>query len=1109
MTQLTIYKASAGSGKTFQLVTEYLQLLIEDPLNYRHILAVTFTNKATAEMKERIVAELYKISIDGKTGMSEKIQSETGYSFEKIQQNAQQALSFLLHDYGRFTVSTIDSFFQKVLRSFARETGLYGAYAVELDQDLVIEEASSRLLMSVEENKELLNWLLQMAEDQLERGENWQVNSRILEFGNEVFKESFYPYLQLMNNEEDLRLKIRELRKTLKITQQNFERKTAEIGNSALQLVLDQGLDVDDFSYKKTGFMGQFIKMATCSKDFYVLGQRFLNALDNPDSICSAKSDKKAQIMSCYHGGLRALMEKTQSHLNSNLREYRTSQVVDRKLFVMGIMVGLVEKIRELGKETNTLLLSESVQILRKIIGANDAPFVYEKVGNYYKYFMIDEFQDTSVTQWDNFKPLIVNSLSEGNSNLVVGDVKQSIYRWRNSDWQLLNSHIVNDLRQFNVESVTLDCNWRSSQNVVDFNNKMFDVFPKIVQNQLNDILGDHLSAYPEMNAFTQIIEQVYDDAAQVSKSGIEGGIVEACLIEAANAEEYDSAMLGELIRTIEAIQQQGAKASDIAILIRQNNEADKIVSAFIDYRNKHPQSPYNFDIISDDALLVGNAVSVKFLVTLIRYLVTPTDDVLKATLVYQYAHKILPLLSSLDFVPNCIDGRGQQTDETVLKLEFSALFDTQIRDRYFPFFNQKGIEAIPTEWAALPVNELIGRLISVYALDRIDGEHANIQAFKDLVFDFGKRDSLTLHRLLAWWDEKGSRAKLQSSGDRDAIKLMTIHKSKGLEFPYVIIPNCHWGLGIKATNPSTIWCRTDHTPFDHLPVVPVALKAELIETYFAGDYLNELMLTYIDNLNMLYVAFTRAVDGLFVFSHTKKSASDKKSSKPEFNSVNDLLSAFVAQHFDTIPKVETEASNLSIVKYRKGELVRRDRKRKTMHEVALYSGKSVLGEYRKRLKVRVNYDDFLNGSAPSFRDKINHGKTIHDILAHIETTRDLDTALKLAVDSGALEALKSDEVRARIQDMFGHPLAANWFDGSMRIVNETALLEPAFALHRPDRVMLGTTETIVIEYKSGDRNPSHQRQLSRYMRLMEQVQEMPVRGFVWYINENELIEVE
>ena len=1109
MNQLTIYKASAGSGKTFQLVTEYLKLLVEDPINYRHILAVTFTNKATAEMKERIVDELHKIATEGETGMSKKIQQETGFSPEKIRQNAQQALRFLLHDYGRFTVSTIDSFFQKVLRSFARETGLYGAYAVELDQDLVIEEASSRLLMSVQDNKELLNWLLQMAEDQLERGENWQVNSRILEFGNEVFKESFYPYLLQMNNEEDLRAQIRDLRKVLKITQNNFEKKSAEIGHSALQFIQNQGLDVDDFSYKKTGFMGQFIKMAACSKDFYVLGQRFLNALDNPDSLCSAKSDKRNLIVACYHGGLRAKMEETLQHFNTHLREYRTSQVVDKKLFVMGIMVGLVEKIRELGKETNTLLLSESVQILRKIIGANDAPFVYEKVGNYYKYFMIDEFQDTSVTQWDNFKPLILNSLSENNSNLVVGDVKQSIYRWRNSDWKLLNSQIMNDLSQFPIEPVTLDSNWRSSEQVVDFNNRVFQDFPKCIQSQLNDLLGNHLSTYPELENFTQIIEQVYHDAAQLPKSGIEGGVVETSLIEAANVEEYEAIMLRELIRTIETIQSQGAKAADIAILIRKNGEADKIVSAFIDYRNKNAQSPYNFDVISDDALMVGNAVSVKFLVTLIRYLVTPSDEVLKATLVYQFAHKILPLLTQLNFVPKAVDVRGQQTVEVDTFADSSNLFDAQIRDRYFPFFNLKGIEAIPAEWASLPVNELISQLISVYALDRIDGEHANIQAFKDLVFDFGQRDSLTLHRLLAWWDEKGSRAKLQSSGERDAIKLLTIHKSKGLEFPYVIIPNCHWGLGIKTQSPPTIWCQTAHTPFNHLPVLPVALRAELIETYFADEYLNELMLTYIDNLNMLYVAFTRAVDGLFVFSHTKKTGTEKKSSKPEFNTMNDLLNSFVALNPDFMPQIPSETNDPSISIYRKGNLVARERVRKEVQEVSLYGGKSVLGEYRKRLKVRVNYDDFLNGDVSNFRDKINQGKTIHDILAHIETADNLDVAIKYAVDSGILDTAKVEDVRVQIQQMFGHPLAVHWFDGSMRIVNETALLEPTFALHRPDRVMLGTTETIVIEYKSGDRNPSHQRQLSRYMRWMEQVQELPVRGFVWYINENELIEVE
>lgn len=1100
MGKLTIYKASAGSGKTFRLVAEYLKLIIDNPFNYRHILAVTFTNKATSEMKERVISELFKITnTETPSGMTNLISEETGMDFYKIKENAQTALEYILHDYGRFSVSTIDSFFQKVLRAFARETGLYGAYAVELDQDMVLEEACSRLLDSVSSNKALHNWLLQMSENQMEQGQNWRVNRAIFNFGKEIFKESFYPYISKIGSEEDILSKISSVRKQIFAIKSKYESDCKEYGKQGLATINHFGLSIDKFSYGEKGFAAQFKKLADTAINFDKFGKRFTDAINNCDKWYSSKSEYRASIIECYNNGqLNGIMNDVANYVARNSKKYHSAMMIEENLFVLGIVSSLVDKIREIGQENNTLLLSEGIQIIKGIIGENDAPFIYEKVGNNFTNYMIDEFQDTSTTQWANFKPLVNNSLSENNSNLIVGDVKQSIYRWRNGDWRLLNSKISEDLKQFRIELVSLNSNWRSSKNIVSFNNAFFEKAPVLIQEMFNAQLPDNGNSFDEGNK--TLIKEVYADTKQTANSKIEGGKVELCFIEAANKNEYEAPMLSHLIDTIKELQDKGVKAKDIAILIRENKNAAKIASAIIAYSNANPTQKYNFDLISYDALLVSNAISVKFLVSLANYVATPSDQILKASLIYDFSHYILPKLNEKSENSFTVDINGNQINtEDIIKNDVHSIIDENTKNSYFPFFDLKGMGSVPSQWISLPVNELISTFISTYKLNLIEGEQANIQAFKDLIFDFGKKEPLTLHKMLAWWNDKGIKCKLQTSGDRDAIKITTIHKSKGLEFPYVIIPYCNWDLGIKRKD-SIIWCNTEGSDFSDLPVVPIKIKTIMADTIFEKDYYSEMMLSCIDNLNILYVAMTRAVNGLYIFA----SGSSKEIDPLKISGENDLFQAISPETLGLIK----EESETPYTIYSMGNIATpHEEINSVANEKELYANKSFQEGYASKLKIRVNYDDFLSTSSGT-ESKINKGKCLHNILSAIETASDIPQAVQMAIESGSIKQSESENIRTKIETMISNPIAADWFNGKMKIINETAILEPTFQLRRPDRVMIGQNEIIVVDYKSGKRNASHKKQITDYMGLIKSSSSKEVSGYIWYINENEIVAV-
>jgi ATP-dependent helicase/nuclease subunit A len=1094
MSQLTIFKASAGSGKTFRLVVEYLKLLVQNPYNYKHILAVTFTNKATSEMKERILRDLYAIATGKNKKLLELLVEETNLNNIKITANASQALSLILHDYDRFSVSTIDSFFQGILRSFARESGLYGSYEIDLDQGAVLQEACDRLLMSVETDHELRDWLLMMSENQLEEGKNWQIREKITELGKELDNDLFKQYRIHQGSLANEREKLRNLKTELIKTRKWFEGECRKMGNDGLALMQKHGLTLNDFKYKSASFANTFNKLSAFRGGDITFGVRFLNALDNPDSWPSSK-ENIAAVSNCYNEGMNELIRHILDFTSKNEVSYYTATEIYKNIYALGVLSTLSIFVRDVGQDNNSLLLSESDTLLRGIIGNNDAPFIYEKAGNFYNHFMIDEFQDTSVVQWENFKPLVVNSLSENNSNLVVGDVKQSIYRWRNGDWQLLGSRLKEELKLFGVEEKNLESNWRSSRNIVEFNNNFFCSGSKILQNEYNK-LADNDQSRPLPPGFNNTITEAFNDVVQNPSSGKENGYIRVQLIDSENKAEYNELTINSLIVEIERLQDNGHRASDIAILVRKNSQGNEIAGALLNHRKKLTDKKYNFEVISDDTLFLGSSLSVRFLTGLLSFVITPWDQIVKTSVAFQFSQYILPLLLQKGIKPSRITSTAQQT---LLLNDADQITDRfiqkEIESDYFPFFRDDGGKTITKRWAAMSIIDLERELELLYRLGDLPGEQASLQAFRDVVLEFSKKEGGNLHKFLEWWNLNGNKVKVQTAIERDAIRILSIHKSKGLEFPIVMIPFCDWKFEPDASKSNNMWCSTGNSVYSDFPALPVRYSKMLQKTIFAPDFYSEMLLSYIDNLNLLYVAFTRAIDGLFIFSEATEKG----------NSVSSLFNKILSGNDgQTILQKEND------LLFNFGELNPSTVEKKRGNEVNLSGKIELKKQVGESLRLHKNYEGFLEDQGVKMSQKVNEGKLMHELLSLIKTTDDIEQSLKALLRQGKLSAEEVSDTREKLELLLQNPTAKPWFDGTYKILNETTIITPGFDLKRPDRVMINGTKAIVVDYKTTSViSEGHRQQVKRYVDKVKEMGYADVKGFVWYLNSDLLLDIE
>ncbi len=1074
---LTIYSASAGSGKTYKLTEIYLSSLFRSRYNYRKILAVTFTNKATAEMKSRILDNLYNLAAGGESDYLRGLIKTTGKTEDYIRLEAKEILFSILHDFSRFSVSTIDAFFQKILRAFTREAGLHSGFSIELDHSLILSAAVDEMIDSAGEDKKLKEWLIEYAAVNLDEEKSWNLKDGIMKLAEELFSEKFkilsYAERSKLADKEFLLKYIR----TIRNISLSFEKFLLDSGKKCEKIFNDSGLTDDMFFHKGQGIPGFIRNLAS---GLVKNPNKYVREIKSePPKWSTGKVPEELQ--KAIKEGLDAILRDTIAFYDDNLINYNSANTILSDIYALGILSDVLNKVHLITTSDNSFLLSDAGELLNLITREDQAPFIYEKVGNRYENYMIDEFQDTSIIQWNNFNPLITNSMAEGFDNLVVGDVKQSIYRWRNSDWKILaalqSKHIDNE----RYISEPLKTNWRSRTNIIRFNNALFSVIPEQLDEEFAGGPAD-LS-----------LKQLFAGAVQDDPCNNESGYVRLEFVEddQDNSDEesggkkikvirkWTNKVLEMLPEVIELFQDKGYCASDIGILVRDGREGSAVIKTMIDYSNScEPERKikYNYNIVSNDSLILSNSHAVNFLIAVLSVLNDPEDVISRAEMLRFY------------LLAKGVEDAGKASlnrDELISGMT-----------GYLPEGYEKFLESIKH----LPLFESTESIIRFFGLGSYSWNVAYLNTFQDCVVSFTGSRNPGLQPFLEWWDKKGKNKSVVLPGNQDATRVFTIHKAKGLEFRVVILPFLSWNLDHKNTKQPFLWVKPDGSPFNELGIIPVKYKSGLAETIFEEIYQNEKFSAYLDNINLLYVAMTRAKDAIYGFAPEKPSRdnaiAEVLKNAITFNTPNDNNTGLkLNEHFNREKRV-----------FEFGEIIKRNCERPEYKDIT--SSEYPVTNGIKSLKLKLHGENYFSPYNIETREKINYGKLMHEVFGNIKTSGDISGVIKKMVLEGRISQDESSDLEKKIFSLISTPPASDWFLAGNNILTEAEILIPHGSTRRPDRIIITKDKTIIIDFKFGEENPHYIDQVLNYRSLLNEMGYSVVEGYLWYVDKNKIITV-
>lgn len=1067
--ELLVYKASAGSGKTFTLAVEYIKHLILNPRAYRQILAVTFTNKATAEMKERILQQLYGIWVSDPASepylnrIREDLQRKS-LSEDDIRLAAGTALQYMLHDYSRFRVETIDSFFQSVMRNLARELELSPNLNIELNNTEVLSDAVDSLIEKLTPSSPVLAWLLDYINERIADDKRWNVSNEIKRFGWNIFDEGY------IEQGEGLRQQLKDPN-TIKL----YRNELREMETEALEQMkgfYDQfigkleahALTPEDLKGGARGIGSYFRKLRDGRlSDKDTVNATLKNSLDDAKNWATKTSAQKNEIIRLAETSLLPLLQDAETFRPRNNKIVNSCRLSLQHLNKLQLLAHIDEEVRELNREHNRFLLSDTNALLHNLVRDGDSSFVFEKIGANIRNVMIDEFQDTSRMQWDNFKILLLEGLSQGADSLIVGDVKQSIYRWRNGDWGILNTLGTKDSSfPFPVRVETLKTNRRSETNVIRFNNNLFTAAVEYL-NML------HLK---ELQEDCHPLQRAYADVAQESPRTEAKGYIKATFLEPDEEHDYTELTIISLGEEVQRLLEAGVKLNDITILVRKN----KNIPPIADYFDKTMHLP----VVSDEAFRLDASQAICMLIDALRYLSNPEDKVACASLMMNYELGIKK--------------QGGNWDSLLTAKPEEAL----------PVAFVTGMETL----RLMPLYELLEELFSLFDMKRIEEQDAYLFSFFDAVTEYLQNNSSDLDAFIRYWNETLCN-KTIPSGEMDGIRILSIHKSKGLEFHTVLIPFCDWKLE-NETNNQLIWCSPTEAPFSTLDIVPVNYSSTMAESVYRQNYLDERLQLWVDNLNLLYVAFTRAGKNLIFWC--------KKGQK---GTMSELLA-------NALPQVATREGDENWDEeepFENGELCPSkhtgtdehlpDAPKVSANRLAQKPDKLPVHMESMRHDIEFRQSnrsaDFIQGVDEEESDNrfINRGRLLHTLFSAIETEEDIDNAIDQLVFEGIIGKPETEEkIRELTHHAFSLPQVQDWYSGSWHLFNECDIIwqeRGELRTRRPDRVMMRGNEIVVIDFKFGKQNKKYNKQVQGYMQLLTRMGYLKenIEGYLWYVEED------
>jgi len=1069
---LTILSASAGAGKTYRLSREFVVLCLSksDPEYSSAVLAMTFTNKATEEMKNRVLSLLKDIS-DGKVNSftereaSEKAKSHSALLelFNKeseavIQKRAGNVIKYLLKKYHVFSIYTIDSFFQKIVRQFQRELSLDQAFRIELDQETVLSDSINKFLNDLTPESEEFQWLIKWVQEKFIEESSWDIRTDLQDLGNELFKEGVAEswtddismseiediYSQLLGYIDDTDNYLKAIRDQLKVLIDEMEVPPEEfkyLGGSIISIWLNPNKNIIELNKSSRFLKGDQLKEYT------------------------GKNNKLNHIIESYFNDILELHNKTTQLIDSRLQPYCDYKIISKKFRTYIALRFLYVSLRLHCKENDIVLLSESNKLVNKVIDEQYADILFEKSGQRYQHIMIDEFQDTSAGQWKNLQPLFENSLANNNDSLIVGDIKQAIYRWRNGDWKIMHEEVKRDLHAFLEVIVTesLPNNFRSAPEIVAFNNQLYkNIVRHLIDIELKDLM-DH--------PLVQSIESIYRDVAQVAmKSERSAGFAKVTVLkedqlaspEAKEGEDEEeeqdtgpkSMEKQWLEKELKAIFEQNYKPGDIAILVRTSKNAALVMDWLQEWKVSNHNK--NYESISDNGLLLKNSNVIQLLIYALKWKTTPYNKALLPNLFYFY-HQVSDTISD-----------HHETLEKGSPLSIKLL----------ETINHSRLTTL-SEWFVY--------LIKSWSLETTEVNFMSV--FLDEIRSFELTNGNDPRDFLAWWQQKESTLGIAPDENQsNAIRVLTIHKSKGLQFPVVIIPFTDQELfEFKQSEVLYIKPRPNSIA-NRLGAVPIHPRGNLVGySSFKEAIQDEMILKIIDNLNLLYVATTRAEERLIIGVAVLEKAK---------NDIGKLI-------INCLPEGLMEVENnfmmgeLTTPKWRKNEDNVQINETINIDKLYLNEKKQQVGVWIKKELIGPMTDKTQEAQ----NDAAKFGIIIHEVLSRIITVHDLSKVLNEILAEGLITQDDKEQLKDRIHAFLELEDVKGWFKPSLKVYTEKEILTEGGKSYKPDRVVLLPHETILIDFKTGKASDAYKSQIKNYSGLLQSMGLPNVSCYLAYVD--------
>ncbi|MBK9283909.1 MAG: UvrD-helicase domain-containing protein [Sphingobacteriaceae bacterium] len=1035
MKNFLVYKSGAGSGKTFTLVKEFLRLAMLDEkkinYNFKRILAVTFTNKAAAEMKERVIHYLTEISKNAiLPDIGQSLLIDLNIKEEQLRERAKLLLTQIIHNYSELSIGTIDSFTHKIVKTFAYELDLPINFNIETDLTSFYNQIISNLFATVGEDKNVTALLKEYALAKADDNASWDPERSLKQFVKLLGKENASEFIEKLNTLSDDELN--SINQQIKTAIGAFRKNIKEMAITGQQIIKTNNLTVNDLKGKSKSPLNIFEK---CLK-----GKESESDFQQKTLLEAIETGKWLIQTGKLNDQFTQTVVELRTYYLQNCTGYQLNILLHKHMH----LIRLIKKIEELSsakkEEEQIVFISEFNQKIFELIKNEPTPFIYERLGEKYHHYLLDEFQDTSSLQWQNILPLLDHSLASGYYNLVVGDGKQSIYRWRNANVKQFidlpgkikgNENKTEkerlDSLSRNYQVAFLDTNRRSTSTIVEFNNNLFS--------DLSENLGG------------EDTKSIYYKQSQITHSN-ETGLVQIHSGVLASA-EHKEINLKQVLENVRAALADGFQPKDICIITRKKETGSWVAQVL---------SENQIPVVSSESLLLKNNRQVNVLTSFLSYLIDKSDKI-SAGVVLQYLFD------------------EQIIDANTLFLSYEDLAKSK---DLFKVLNKIGIQF---QEEKLELSNLLDLCIYINELLQLSKDNSiYIRFFLDQVTEFTINGKNSLSAFLTWWEVRQKKASVIIPESSNAVKIMTIHAAKGLEFPVVIIPFCNW----RIHEQDDVWVDLSHTN-SKLPVSILQVNTQMEAAGLSAAFEHEIQEEILDNLNLLYVAFTRAIHRLHILAYRKEKVNHK--------SVDQWLSQFLFK--------DEKLTDLNISTF--GQSLKYNSKKKAnLPEFKLNNIRFNADSKTIQIKSSTG-GDFLYE-----KDFIQYGIAIHEILSNIQSIEAIETEVQLAVTKGLISAKDQNSIITKITSIINHPDLIEYYNTPFTNKVEKEILSENGEILRPDKIVINNKSAVIIDYKSGySKAEIHREQMNNYEKALLKMGFQEIKKLIAFVDTGQVIRLD